>query len=301
MKKITNFFITTISIIVILSFSGCKLIKSNKVEEKKVTAISRENLDEGYYVLVGDDKYYPISDYGLTFSSIATKPKSSRIAWWTDGDKLVPTLRKETDRLIYFSKKQRLSLFSLEEMEDYGYSIGISNISYDEKLHEYYFNPYNTQSNSDANRYSKAFDTNNVYINNINDATNIETYISRSGTLLGLEKGKGYDLGIYYGTVYKQITLIADTRIMASYKIYTLNKYTLTKDGYQVIELPEELPSGYYCVDGLGLFYYDNPDKDPDYSNYEGDNNNIYDDLIPGFNSYEENTTGETTSQNITN
>lgn len=293
MKRISKVTIILFSMVILAALSGCQLIKSDKTDEKKVTAIKRENLDEGYYILKGEDKYYPISNYGLTFSTIVTKPNSKRVAWWTDGDKLIPTLKKGVDRLVYFSKSQRLSLFSLEEMEDYGYSIGIKDISYDDNLHEYYFNPYDTEESSNAGQYSNAFDTSSVYISNINDATNIETYVSRSGTLLGLEKNKGYDLGIYYGTVYKQITLIADTRIMASYKVYSINKFTLTKNGYQVLEIPEELPSGYYCVDGLGLFYYDNPDKAADYTNYEGDNDNIYDDLIPGFDNSPEGSTTE--------
>ena len=76
--------------------------------------------------------------------------------------------------------------------------------------------------------------------------------------LLGLEKDKYYDFEFYQGTKYRKLTTIADTMVLQSEDMMILNNpYTKTKEGYFIINLPDNLKSGYYYICGLGLFRYE--------------------------------------------
>lgn len=260
-----------VSVLLLHTLSACTIIDHGDQKVEKIAQpIDKTTAKEGYYITDGTD-YYALCNYGQGFSTITNVAKSNRVTMWTDGDKLVPVLKKGEDNLVYYSQRERATSYTLEMMEDYGYSIGVYNILYDEEYGMYYMNPKTFCIDSSLGAYIKSFETNRVYLDNINGITDIATYLSRSGSILGLEAGKSYDIGIYAGTVYSDISLLADTRIFASYKIYNLSETTMTQYGYQIIKLPDDLPSGYYVVDGKGMFYYDNPDLEPDYTKFEGE------------------------------
>lgn len=263
--------ICVISVLLICFLSACTVIDHGKQKTEKVAQpIDKATAQEGYYITDGKE-YYALCDYGQEFSSISNIAKSSRVTMWTDGDKLVPVLKKGEDNLIYYSQKERATTYTLETMEDYGYSIGVYDILYDDEFGMYYMNPNSFCADSTLGAYADAFKTNKIYLDNINGIKDIGKYLSRSGSILGLEAGKSYEIGVYAGTVYTNLNLLADTRIFASYKILNLTETEMTQNGYQIIKLPDDLPSGYYVVDGRGMFYYDNPDLKPDYTQFEGE------------------------------
>lgn len=82
--------------------------------------------------------------------------------------------------------------------------------------------------------------------------------VSRAGTIKGLIHGAQYDVAAYVGTNRHLIKMTADTHIFSSYELYTLtaNSYDFVGDGIITINLPENLKTGYYYINGAGLFRY---------------------------------------------
>lgn len=253
MKKI----LLIITLIMTMLLCGCDLIeKEPEIPEKVAEPISADSAEYGYYIL-NDGQFYELSSYGQTFSNVVTEPDYRRITWWTDGDGLVPVLKRGKGDIIYYSRRDRAAVYTLECMEDRGYTIGIKNISYDEKLDEFYFRTSEICEQSSLARQNYNFETDRIYLESINGVTDIQNYLSENGTFIGLEKGMMYELGVYSGTVYATLEVLCDTRYFTSSKVYEITSTQMTEQGYQIIDLPEELPEGYYVLDGRGMFYYE--------------------------------------------
>ena len=75
--------------------------------------------------------------------------------------------------------------------------------------------------------------------------------------LLGLEEGKYYMFDFFKGTKYITLNLKADAKVFQSQGFTILeNPFKITKDGYFIVNIPENLEEGYYYVNTAGLFYY---------------------------------------------
>ena len=80
---------------------------------------------------------------------------------------------------------------------------------------------------------------------------------NEAGAFAGLEEGKSYTIGLYIGTKYHEVTAVTDSRLLCSNEVYTIERASITKDGYITVRLPKDLEEGYYVVEGEGMFYYD--------------------------------------------
>ena len=80
--------------------------------------------------------------------------------------------------------------------------------------------------------------------------------VTRAGTVLGLTKDSKYSVDVYVGSELSRLTLRADSRALAAMKTYDLTDYTFLEDKVLRIDIPQSLPTGYYLVNGKGLFRY---------------------------------------------
>ena len=76
--------------------------------------------------------------------------------------------------------------------------------------------------------------------------------------LLGLEKDKLYSFSYYTGTIPREISIFADVRVFQSTNFVTLTApIKKTSNGYFIVNLPVNLPSGYYYICNIGFFKYE--------------------------------------------
>ena len=120
-----------------------------------------------------------------------------------------------------------------------------------------------------------AFDTiSRLYLDKVGGMDVNETSVSDGGTVEGLKKDKSYLCEFYTGTFYQDFKLKANIHAFGSLERFVCHDYTFLHANCIRIEIPEWFKSGYYYVQGCGLFRYV---SDKDLSTY---NKKAYDENI---------------------
>ena len=250
--------LAAVSMVVCLLFSlflsGCS------GDAKQITVYTLGILpDKGFYVRKGEN-FYPVYAEGLSFKGLSkTDELDKRYFWHSDKEYLIPILN-QGDELVYRSVSEELpDIFAFENMKDMGYTLGCG---------------FTAKTVGVGFAGSKVWIENTSAFDVLNKRDNLVAYtvlelnskaldlnlIDDNGILAGLTPGKQYLLGTFEGTVYRELTMTADTRYYKSYAVRTVDgeaPYSLTRKGYAVITLPSNLESGMYAINGEGVFYYD--------------------------------------------
>lgn len=203
--------------------------------------------------------------------------------WFMDDtDCAIPTLY-EGDELIYVSKLEPLTDMTLTKYADYGYSIGISNMEADSAGH-YYINMYDSSADpvyqksiaprSDAMSITEIESVYKLYLDKVGDMPVDQTVVTEGGSISGLKKGSSYKCEFYTGTYFQDYKLTADARTFHRLESYMFSDYDFVHSNFIVINLPDYINSGYYSINGLGLFRYV---SEADRAFYNGE---AYSDLI---------------------
>ena len=198
---------------------------------------------------------------GEELSDVTMYPRSI----WIDSakDDTIPTVTSK-DRLIYVSKTEVPESIIFERFADYGYTIGLSNMIKDAGGH-YYIEyaisdeedyKYYIDMNSDASQLTELEVVTKLYLDKVGKIKVNEDSVSAGGTVLGLEKDKQYVCEFYTGTFYQDFLLTANIHSFGSMERFVSYNYEFMHSTFIVIEIPEYFKSGYYYVNGVGLFRY---------------------------------------------
>lgn len=209
---------------------------------------------------------------GDELSDIDQYPRSIWIP--SNQDEEIPTVTSN-NALIYISDTTVPEEIIFERFADYGYSIGISNMVADGGGH--YYIPY-AETNEDDYKYyvdqkSEAtqvteFDTiARLYLDKVGDMEVEEESVSDGGTVLSLTKDESYTCEFYTGTFYQDFRLTANIHSFGSLERFVCHDYEFLHANCIKIEIPEWFKSGYYFVQGVGLFRYV---SEEDMANYNG-------------------------------
>lgn len=277
--------------IAVILFAGGVLIVNNSSKDSQqteaeqqaeeaalytLTPLSLSNLQGGSYYIKNGDSFYAVAS-GWLYSSkkndtlipTAASP-TERVLLFGKDDTLIPTLYRG-DSLIYKSVGGEAipTDFYLERFKDEGYTIGIRGLADTNENGK-----YNTTVNSKTTFYPNSSlaslglnDGISLTLDKINGKALTAASVSTVGTVTGLTKGTSYKLDLYGGTVYVATQAVADVHAMSSYELYDLKDYTMSQDNYVCITLPDYLWTGYYYINGAGLFRYVNADKSANIQN----------------------------------
>lgn len=210
---------------------------------------------------------------GTELESISMYPRSIWID--TDTDVLIPTVTS-SDRLIYVSKTEVPESIVFERFADYGYTIGVSNMIKDAGGH-YFFEyavsdeedyKYYLDIHSDAKQLTELETVTKLYLDKVGDVKVDENSVSDGGTVLELTKDKSYVCEFYTGTFYQDFLLTANVHSFGSMERFVSYDYEFMHSTFIVIKIPEYFTSGYYFVNGVGLFRYVD---DEDMKTYNGE------------------------------
>ena len=236
-----------------LFLSGCEVeLFEDKSARYQPKAVERGSLlDDKYYVKDGT-KFYLVHRAGM--SSEGQELDSSKSAWTTLDDTLIPNYY--CNELLARSESEvNTDAVLLERYRDCGYCLGIHGASYENGyIALQVSNNIVPKTSAYEELYNKYSD--HIMIESINGQMVSEGMGNEAGVITGMEKDAYYDVSFYAGTYYGSRKIRADTHFFQSYEIYSISDLAMTKNGYLSLQLPEDLKSGYYRIDGKGFFRY---------------------------------------------
>lgn len=237
-------------------------------EGDKSADITAELTDNTFYVWnheTGECKEAYFGEATFEKDSVKNTPEDNRVLWFRGDEESIPTLYTG-DSLIYYTTGELEEKMTFERFEDYGYTIGICGM---EQLKSGRFkistdkDKKNTYPNGDTDELVNIKNKSvildmigNQYVRASKERDSADSFLTRSGTLLGLSKDNSYEVMIYEGTLEHKYIFKADVLAMGSMEVYESYDYSFTTDGVIEVAIPEWFNSGYYMINGAGVFRY---------------------------------------------
>ena len=226
-------------------------------DDKDIMAVEPSKMEKDLYYIKNGTKFYktyiPESGNGKTLSESA---RGDRVIGVLEADEYNIPNHYLGEIIAYSSERDILKSVTLERYEDMGYSVGVYGCTFDEdgylcvndkSIDESYFKKY-----IDAN-------SGTLRLTSINGSKITPEMVDmESGIIKGLEKNGTYKIGMLFGTYYKEANIIADVHMLKSFEIFDYGEDSInfTQNGYLSFSTPKNLKSGYYWVNGKGLFRY---------------------------------------------
>ena len=243
-----------------------------KVDEAKAE-IQVDNLEDNHLYVwkdvadknIEDENTFYICPSGNTNVSYEDKGVSgANFTVWipTDEDETIPTLTS-ADKLLYVSKTEVPDTFDFQRMYENGYSIGITSLTADASDH--YYIEYAKTDEDDYKKYvntkSDAKDLGGLvieklYLDKVGGMEITSENVSESGIVTGLTKDEQYICEFYTGTYYQDYLLTASEHTFTEFEDFTCYGYEFLHANCISIDIPAWLCSGYYYINGIGLFRY---------------------------------------------
>lgn len=281
--------------IIAVSLSGCGFFETvSGLAGGKVTSFSNVNelesgkayvwhhegatIEEDLESDVGENVFFACitGDYNFKKKELEEVTEYPRSIWIdSDTDSQIPTVTS-SDYLVYVSNTEVPSSVVFERFADYGYTIGISNMEVDQGGH-YYLTyadvekddyKYYIDMKSDAAQLADIELISKLYLDKVGSNKVDKSTVSDGGTVLGLEKDKSYVCEFYTGTYYQDYALKANIHSFGSMERFVSYEYEFMHSNFIAIQIPEYFKSGYYFVNGVGLFRYV---SDEDVGKYNGE------------------------------
>lgn len=233
--------------------SGCDIQIFEDKNGQGLQSVKKENLKTNVYYVKDSTNFYEVYDCDL--SSSGTSLDTGKCAWLTeDEEDMIPTYY--SDELIAKTAAQiDTESLTLERYRDTGCSIGVYGAYYEGG---YIVVEYNSNTINKTSAYTelKSDTSSHIRIETINGLPVTANMLNDAGVILGMEADKDYEITFYAGTNYNTAIITADTHFLQCFEAYKISDFVMTKNGYEAIYLPDDLKTGYYRIDGSGLFRY---------------------------------------------
>lgn len=249
--------------VVVPTGCGSNSNEINNPDDMKIAVYPLSELENGAYIQKGDNEFIKFMESGKGYNNMSTTSDISsnyKIVWFANQDALIPEVTAN-DRIILISNKTIPNKPLFRPMEDYGYTIGCT-LYEDSKSKTWALSKDSSRSLCVGSSFNKNFlaagNSESTRLFDIGGKKITEKNVSTIGSVTGLEKDKAYTIGLYNGTKYSEITAVCDTHIFVDsiQAPYVSEEYQYTKEGYIIVTIPADMPSGYYYFDEIGLFKY---------------------------------------------
>lgn len=261
--------------------SGCKDVQifEKAAPDHAVEISSREIEMEVYYVKNGTKFSCVYMPNGNAKGSAYSLSKDRVIYFYGDED-MIPVHYKG-ELVAYASEKADLKQVVLERFMDMGYSIGIYGGEIEDDGYYHMSASKNVCPSSDADNIFSQVISDEIRIVSISGIPIKEVLDESSGIIMGLSQGKTYLIEFYSGTYYYRENFTADMHFLRAFELYRYNEECIsdTINGYMCFNTPETLKSGFYNINGMGLFLYHSY-KRGDKVEYENLNEGYYENVV---------------------
>jgi hypothetical protein len=279
--------LSLMSVLIIGMFSGCSLVKEKTISETESTNNSRRLHNGQYYVWHDeneddiendlnktdddfpnnqDDIFRPIYAGGTVGDSGYMKTGNINRLFYTtsDNEYKIPTLYAG-DKLLYYNETEIPREFLIERMRDDGYSLGAYGIKQYGDTNLYAINTedeYAGLINVDgsgisaisANANSGEYE--NIFFKTIGETVIDSAHLTDFGTITGLKKDGEYTVEYSLGTIQHQAILKSSIHYWNCMECFYLSDITFITDNLISIEIPDYFKTGYYYINGVGVFRY---------------------------------------------
>lgn len=269
MKKICSCILTLSIIVGLLTGCGSNAKTTNTGPNAYI-----DSLEEGYFYIRSkkdNNCQKPLWSSATFDRKTSSYGNNSRVIWFTEENlNKIPTFY-EGDSIIYKNKETLLTDFTFERFEDFGYSVGLALLgisSTGRPLIKIGTDSKNICSGSDADQIIQGIENSSAFIDTLgkiplrgtyDEANNLwsaENICTRCGSLKNLVKDQKYEIELYSGTYRYEYVLTANRRVFGSMEGITTHDYNYESDYLINIPLPKDLKTGYYMLNGTGLFRY---------------------------------------------
>lgn len=255
MKKKVMTYIILFSILLV---SGCGSVEIFvEPEPDHVVEISDSQLRTEIYYIKNGTKFAKVYLPKGNVKSTAKSVKTNRVLYFMGDEKMLPVHYKG-ELIAYASAKADLNSICLERFKDMGYSLGIYGGEMQEDGYYHLSIKKNLADDSDAKKIFSGVVSDEIRISSVGGSPIGELVDEGSGIITGLEKDKTYTVEFYSGTYFYRQNFVADTHFLRAFEVYNYGEESIddTTHGYMCFNTPEDLKSGYYLVNGQGLFLY---------------------------------------------
>ena len=241
------------------TLTGCS--KSNEIvpgglnEKGELVPFTSEQVSyDGMYYIKRGDLYYPLTSNGMEDN------KESSYQWFTSKYNNYTPKFINGDSIVYIDAEERPSSTTLLAMKDAGYTVGTAFVPFQEngetavQFSDDEFCPTSPIGNYIIKATND--DTKSTKIVEINGKPFTRNMLDENGFIQGLTEGAMYRFNFYGGTVYKDVSVMADTHLFLSSTEYSSTSYKPAKNIFYEVVLPENLPNGFYQIPGYGMFEY---------------------------------------------
>lgn len=262
-------------------FTGCKKeeVPTGPVEQV-LTPVTSDMLVPGCFYVHSGDFFYQLPAEGCNFDPVndylqstdysangMISPEQNRLVSFTWMDDAIPTLYKN-DQLVYVAAES-IPSFRWERYLDKGYSVGISGLSAASsgKITSNIMTKYAIGSSAETVLTAQGIEAASGFtVDSINGVTLGETYLSDAGIITGMSKNATAQTNVFVGSQPMPLTISADTKFFKSFELYETSRYSLSPDGYAILEVPQYFKSGYYLINNCGFVKFINSDRGMDES-----------------------------------
>ncbi len=260
-------------------------------EEGREYLTSSDELEDGCFYILRQGRYYPLytmesmPDGRLYEPDYGNFPET--VCFPEDSFGRIPVLTEE-DRLVCFQTGVIDESFRFRRYRDLGTTVGILYLRKTESG-RYVFDAVKGGSlveRSDAEKLS-VLSCEAVVLESIGGSLLREGNITEAGTIAGLERGACYQAEIYTGSVLKKTLLSADVRVLSEMERAENSSYVYLPEGVVSVSLPGYFHSGFYSVNGSGIFCLLKDESSAENTDFNQENiPSENTEEIPGFQSF---------------
>ena len=247
--------ILSLSVLSITSLCSCKGIKLIEETEEVTDVVNYKKSELA-------EKTYYIKD-GATFRTFYNPSVTNDIINLFCGFNTIPTLYKG-ESIVYIDYQTGYSKeIELTRLKSIGYNFGIYG-GYINADGHYVFEIDNVEKSSSNSSVFSSNNSSSIEVYDI-DGNPITKEMVYEGVLGGdnyLEAMNTYKVHFYKGTKDYTYELVADTFSMVAFENYKLSNAELTSNGYIQFFMQDDMKSGYYYLEGVGIFRYINEEKE---------------------------------------
>ena len=181
----------------------------------------------------------------------------TRFVWEIDGvdEDKIPTMHAG-DTIVFHSKDAIPQYFAVERFGDLGYTIGVAQLV-ESASGNYMYSLATSFVEPEADTVNlENLGATDIYLVSVGGLRITSENVSKAGTIMGLEKGQNYACDVRTGTESIMASFKATTHVWYSMEQFMTAKFDFIDAVTIEIPLDSTLPSGYYTVNGCGLFKY---------------------------------------------
>lgn len=250
--------IVALSIIMSASMiTGCTNIIQKKQNKYAQVELNKEDLKDDVYYIKNGTKFVKVYKAPVYNAKSSETNRDKKLLFLGRDHETVPTLYKG-EIIALSSKKTKLNKIEATRYEVIGYSLGIFGLIKNEESGTLDFSTdSNLAKESDAlSILKKKTYSSSLQLISINDQPVTENMINDTGVFNCLEKDGLYTINYYSGSKLSSSQIQADMYALQEYEYYEIENAENTANGYFALSLPEDAKSGYYYIEGAGLFRY---------------------------------------------